>query len=153
MIDDASSACRCGGPSEIVEDLFEYDLLALQPGERLWKLYCFQDAGHPTGLRHRIYTKEKADGRLEMLTFAVHNPPREHDAVHDAAPVRSSLARVPDLSDADLERLIDAMRKQVGTGACEELDLTRFDRLEQQRAWLGDQHATSGDRSGSQVDG
>ena len=45
------------------------------PDERLWKLYCFvSDEDQYTGLRHRIYTKQKPDGRLMMLTFAVHSP-------------------------------------------------------------------------------
>jgi hypothetical protein len=105
----------------------------------LWKLYCFRDAGHPTGLRHRIYTKEKRDGRLGLLTFAVHNPAREDGAIQGAPPVRSSLARVPDLSAADLDRLIGAMRTDAGSDACEELDLSGFTELGDQFAWLNDQ--------------
>ena len=136
---DGSNTCRCGSPAEIVSDLLEQDLLDLRPGERLWKLYCFQDPGHPTGLRHRLYTKQKRDGRLELLTFAVHNPPRGDGSVQDALPVRSSLARVPDLSPADLDRLIGAMRSQAAPDACEELDLSRRGHLDDQLAWLHDQ--------------
>jgi hypothetical protein len=138
MAHDAGSKCCCGGAGEIIADLFQQDLLELGPGERLWKLYCFQDAGHPTSLRHRIYTKEKRDGRLELLTFAVHNPQRE-DGSPGEAPVRSSLAHVPDLSPADLDRLIGAMRLQAGSDACEELDLTGFAAPEEQLGWLRDQ--------------
>ncbi len=135
MTHGASQACRCGGPGEILADLVDADLLELQPGERLWKLFCFRDVDHPTGLRHRIYTKEKAGGRLAMLTFAVHNPPREDDG-EDEMPVRSALARVPDLSAADLDRLIVAMRAQAGSNACEELDLSGHGRLDDQIAEL-----------------
>ena len=130
----------CGGRAEIVADLVEHDLLQLQPGERLWKLYCFQDAGHPTGLRHRIYTKQKADGRLELLTFAVHNPRRDDGTAEDTPPVRSSLARVPDLSAADLDRLIGAMQSQAGGDTCDEVDLSRHGELTDQLRWLNVQH-------------
>ena len=65
----------CPGHEEILDDLNVHNLLSLGPGERLWKLYCFRTVGHATGLRHRIYTKQKADGRLALVTFAVHNPP------------------------------------------------------------------------------
>jgi len=120
--------CTCPR-AEILNDLDTEDLLELQDGERLWKLYCFREAGHATGLRHRIYTKRKADGRLALITFAVHNPTHEPPSEDNGAPpelppVRSSIARVPDLSAADLDRLIAAMRQQMGSDACEELDLS-----------------------------
>jgi hypothetical protein len=131
--------CRCGGPGEILADLIDEDLLGLQPGERLWKLYCFRDAGHPTQLRHRIYTKEKADGRLALVTFAVHNPARDGADMDETPPVRSALARVPDLSPGDLDRLIVAMRAQAGSNACEEMDLSQNGPLENQLARLHSQ--------------
>lgn len=136
MAEGSRNVCRCGGSGEIIQDLVEQDLLELQPGERLWKLYCFRDSQHPTGLRHRIYTKEKADGRLALLTFAVHNPSRGESDVHDAPAVRSALARVPDLSPSDLDRLIGALRVQAESDACEEIDLSRHRRLEEQLARL-----------------
>jgi hypothetical protein len=136
MSQGETNECRCGGPGEILADLVEEDLLELQPGERLWKLYCFRDTSHPTGLRHRIYTKEKASGRLALLTFAVHNPPREGEDGARPAPVRSALARVPDLSPDDLDRLILAMRAQAGSNACEEMDLSGSGPLEAQLARL-----------------
>lgn len=136
MSHGASNDCSCGDPTEILADLFETDLLELQPGERLWKLYCFRDLHHPTGLRHRIYTKEKVGGRLALLTFAVHNPPREDSDAGDPPPVRSALARVPDLANIDLDRLILAMRAQVGGNVCEELDLSGHASLDDQRGHL-----------------
>jgi hypothetical protein len=128
--------CTCPR-AEILNDLITEDLLALQDGERLWKLYCFREAGHATGLRHRIYTKRKADGRLALITFAVHNPPHEphseaNGAPPEPPPVRSSIARVPDLSAEDLDRLIAAMRQQMASDACEELDLTACTALDVQ---------------------
>ncbi len=136
MSDGANNECRCGGPREILTHLVDEDLLELKPGERLWKLYCFREAEHPSALRHRIYTKEKVDGRLALLTFAVHNPPREDRAVAEPPAVRSALARVPDLSTEDLERLISAVRMQSGAHGCEELDLSSRGRLDDQIAAL-----------------
>lgn len=141
MYHGGNSVCTCGGPGEIFTDLIEDDLLELGPGERLWKLYCFKDSSHPTALRHRIYTKAKPDGRLAMLTFAVHNPVRGNSESEEAPAVRSALARVPDLSPDDLDRLIDAMRSQAASVACEELDLSAHNRLDEQLAWLRGQAA------------
>lgn len=138
MSDGTADKCRCEGLDEILSDLVDQNLLELQPGERLWKLYCFRDADHPTGLRHRIYTKKKADGRLALLTYAVHNPPAEGADANDTRPVRSALARVPDLSPADLDRLIAAMRAQAGSDICEEVDLSGQNQLADQLARLRD---------------
>ncbi len=130
--------CACPGADEIINDLREEDLLELGPGERLWKLYCFRAPDHATELRHRIYTKRKADGRLAMVTFAAHNPPNAMDDGEESGPrvVRSALARVPDLAPADLDRLIAAMQAQSGGEACEEIDLSRVGSLETQWEWL-----------------
>jgi hypothetical protein len=130
------------GADEIVHNLREEDLLELGPGERLWKLYCFRAPGHATELRHRIYTKRKADGRLAMVTFAAHNPSNADDNGDESGPraARSALARVPDLSPADLDRLIAAMRTQSGQ-ACEEIDLSDMTSIEQQWHWLLEQMA------------
>jgi hypothetical protein len=133
--------CACPGASEIISDLREEDLLDLEAGERLWKLYCFRAPGHATELRHRIYTKMKIDGRLAMVTFAAHNPwnVEENGEGSGPRPVRSALARVPDLSPADLDRLITALRAQSDQEACEEIDLSELRPVEQQWRWLLDQ--------------
>lgn len=128
----------CPGADEILADL-DADLLDLQPGERLWKLYCFRVPNHPTGLRHRVYTVRKTDGRLALTTFAVHNPPNGRDGENGHAhpkPVRSGIARVPDLSAADLDSLIAAVQRQAQAAACEEINLTAFGTLQEQVSWL-----------------
>lgn len=135
-----TDTCICPR-AEIVADLARDDLLELRNGERLWKLYCFREAGHATGLRHRIYTKRKADGRLALVTFAAHNPPatpsdESNGAVLKGTTIRSAIARVADLSAADLDRLITAMRGRMAADACEELDLSRYATLEEQLGWL-----------------
>ncbi len=132
----------CSNAEEILADL-DADMLDMQPGERLWKLYCFHVVGHATGLRHRIYSKRKADGRLALVTFAVHNPVRVDHSKNGSSnknplAVRSSVARVADLSPEDLERIITTVRReaQAAAGACEEVDLTAFDTLREQITWL-----------------
>ncbi len=133
--------CACPGGDEIIMDLRDEDLLALTPGERLWKLYCFRAPTSATELRHRIYTKRKADGRLALVTFAAHNPPGSDDDGGASSPrvVRSALARVPDLSPADLDRLIGAMLDRSGGEACEEIDLSGFELIDEQWRWLREQ--------------
>jgi hypothetical protein len=109
------------------------DLLQLQDGERLWKLYCFRSAaGQSTQLRHRIYTKVKADGRLALVTFAVHTPAAGHV-------VRSNIARVPDLPADALDRIIQAIlaQTQVAADAFEALDLSALPSLAAQWDALG----------------
>ncbi|OQA39951.1 MAG: hypothetical protein BWY52_02988 [Chloroflexi bacterium ADurb.Bin325] len=138
-----SDNCTCPR-GEVIDDLVADDLLELRAGERLWKLYCFREAGHATGLRHRIYTKRKADGRLALVTFAQHNPPHEPRGDGNGAPpepssVRSGIARVADLSVADLDRLIAAVRQQMAADACEELDLSDCATLDAQLARLAAQ--------------
>lgn len=133
-IHPADGACD-PGVEEILADLLTDDLLALQTGERLWKLYCFRSPDHATALRHRIYTKQKMDGRLALVTFAAHDPIAQgNQRTH----VRSGIARVPDLSAADLDRIITAVRHQAQAteSNCEELDLSGHDTLQQQVAWL-----------------
>jgi hypothetical protein len=131
----------CTGNEEILDDLTVNNLLSLESGERLWKLYCFRTAGHATGLRHRIYTKQKADGRLALVTFAMHNPPETPGNGRSGMgrrAVRSGIARVPDLSPLDLDRVIAAVRAQAQAASdlCEEADLSAVETLDEQIAWL-----------------
>ena len=68
---------QCPGAEEIFSDLQEDNLLELNDGERLWKLYCFRGTGHANDLRHRIYTKRKVDGRLAWSRLrSITRPPR-----------------------------------------------------------------------------
>ena len=129
--DQSFAAAHRVGP-EVLADLQTDDLLQLQDGERLWKLYCFWSAaGQSTQLRHRIYTKVKPDGRLALVTFAVHTP-----AIGRA--VRSNIARVPDLPADALDRLIQAIltQTQVAADAFEAVDLSALPSLAAQWAAL-----------------
>ena len=135
---DGPVVSSCPGAEEILADLRAGNLLHMEPGERLWKLYCFRSPGHATGLRHRIYTKIKADGRLAMVTFVVHNPPSANGSNgRERQPVRSNIARVPDLGPEDLNRIITAIRGvQAAQDTCEEQDLSEFETLDEQLTWL-----------------
>lgn len=133
-------ACDCASVEEILNDLVAENILRLEPGDRLWKLYCFRAAGHATDLRHRVYTKRKADGRLALVTFAAHNPapasgPRNGS---QGRVVRSGIARVADLDTAQLAQLISAIKQQIdaATQVCEEFDLSDIPSLDAQIAWL-----------------
>src|SRR5512136_2680452 len=94
-----SWAHSCSAGPEVPADLLRDNLLHIEPGDRLWKLYCFWSAeGRATQLRHRIYTKLKTDGRLALVTFAVHTPVAGRSA-------RSNIVRVPDLPIEALDRI------------------------------------------------
>ncbi len=109
----------------------ELDLLHLAPNERLWKLYVFRPAaGRATRLEHRIYVTRKADGRLALVTFAVHTPA-------EGRAVRSGIARVPDLAVSDLDRIIAAIRRQVQAVECEEVNLSGVESVAEQLERVG----------------
>lgn len=126
--DDTHGALPRG--NEILNDLLNEDLLQLEAGDRLWKLYCIRPAdGVATDLRHRIYTKQKPDGTLSLVTFAVHNP-----GGPQTPPVRSAIARVASLTPEALDHIITAIRKQTSTeqDRCDEVDLRNLPTVEAQ---------------------
>ena len=130
-LDSEREARATGG---VLSDLTRDDLLQLLPGERLWKLFCIRpSAGRHTDLRHWIYTKVKVDGRLAMVTFAVHTPTKGRQA-------RSAIARVPDLSAAALEQIIESVRKQAlaADDEYEETDLRGAGNLSEQLRLLSE---------------
>jgi len=123
-----SDSHSCSAGPEVRADLLGDNLLHIEPGERLWKLYCFWAAeGRSTQLRHRIYTKLKTDGRLALVTFAVHTPVAGRS-------VRSNIVRVPDLPVEALDRIIAAITAQTHTPSEEidELDLSEITTLKEQ---------------------
>ncbi len=118
----------CTESETLLADLVGEDLLELMPDDRLWKLYCFaSDDGRETNLRQRIYTKQKPDGRLAMLTFAVHTPVPGQSA-------RSGILKVPDLSIEALDHIIEQIRVQTGASGDEyqEIDLSAVPTLPDQ---------------------
>ncbi len=116
---------------DVQRDLGIGGLLHLAPGERPWRLYIFRPAaGRATRLEHRIYAIHKPDGRLALVTFAIHTPV-------EGRAVRSGIARVPDLGVSDLARIIAAIRRQVQAVECEEVDLSGVESVEEQLAQVG----------------
>lgn len=113
---------------DLARDVLDERLLDLKEGERLWKVYLFRPAsGRATRLEHRIYTKRKTDGRLALVTFAVHTPA-------GGQTVRSKIMRVPDLMPEHLDRIIEAIRAQThaGPGEYEDIDLSEVESLDEQ---------------------
>ncbi|HEX9115060.1 MAG TPA: hypothetical protein VGA61_03260 [Anaerolineae bacterium] len=116
----------------IIADLTDQSLWSLAPGERLWKIYIFRPAsGQATRLEHCIYTKQKINGHLAMITFAAHAP----------APgrrVRSGVALVSDLLPDALDRIISRIRQDTHTSPDEyrEIDLASRGDLTEQMAYL-----------------
>ena len=129
-----SDGLDAGSPrgQTVLADLSANGPVRLEPDERLWKLYIFRPAaGRATRLEHRIYTKLKASGELALVTFAVHHP--QADLV-----VRSGVAHVPALTRADLDRIIETIRRQTGADndEYEEVDLSHLGTLSQQLEYL-----------------
>jgi hypothetical protein len=130
---ETTSTSVCTEGETLLADLVGEDLLELMPDERLWKLFCFaSEDGRETGLRQRIYTKLKPDGRLAMLTFAVHSPA-------PGQTVRSGILKVPDLSIEALDHIIEQIRVQTGASGDEyqEIDLSGVPSLPDQIRRLG----------------
>ncbi len=120
------------GSPEMIRELADESILPLTPGERLWKLFVFRPAsGHATRLEHHIYTKQKTNGHLAMVTFAVHSPVPGQRA-------RSAVARVPDLQPEALDQIVHAIREQtrVRPEEYEEIDLSDQGDLTEQMAYL-----------------
>ncbi len=116
----------------MIEDIVQEKMLQLEPGERLWKLFCFQPlSGRETHLEHRIYSKCKIDGNLALVTFAVHTP-------RPSVRARSALARVGELTPITLMHIIETIRSRTQTTPEEyfEVDLSDIATLGEQLAVL-----------------
>ena len=117
---------------DLLADLSASGPVHLEPDERLWKVYIFRPAaGRATHLEHRIYSKLKPSGHLALVTFAAHRP-------NGGPPVRSGVARVPELSREDLGHIIDTIRRQTNAADDEyaEVDLSHLATLPEQLEYL-----------------
>jgi hypothetical protein len=134
MVTETSNLNRDGYTTreEVLADLADSGPVQVQPDERLWKLFIFRPAsGRANRLEHRIYSKLKPDGRLALVTFAVHTPPGKPSA-------RSGIARVPELTDETLQRIIDSIRREthIAPEEYEEIDLSHLGSLKEQVEYL-----------------
>jgi hypothetical protein len=117
---------------DLLQDLMKDAVVQLGPGERLWKLFIFRPAsGRSTGLEHRIYAKLKPNGRLALVTFAVHSP-------REGRLARSGIAQVPEISEEALDQVIQAVRRETRSGPeeYEEIDLSGIESLTEQLEYL-----------------
>ncbi|MCS7222119.1 MAG: hypothetical protein RML36_01300 [Anaerolineae bacterium] len=119
--------------AELLLDLLGRDaLLRVGQGERLYKLYCFRPAwGRRERVEHRVLTKQRADGTLELISYTRWIPP-------GGQPARSNVLRVPEMPIQALERIIAQILAQTRTDSdeFEEVDLTDFNTLDEQLDYL-----------------
>ncbi|GAB4519485.1 MAG: hypothetical protein Kow0047_30810 [Anaerolineae bacterium] len=119
-------------PLSVLEDLA--GPLELKQEERLYKIFLFRaQDGSGNFLEHRVLAKERSDGRLEMISYAI-------VITADGQMMRSHTLRVRELSSQMLELAIDQILQQAGLSPedFEEIDLTGFERLDQQIEHLRD---------------
>ena len=104
-------------------------LMRLGPGERFFKFYrILSPAGtnDEPAVEHRIITKEHADGTLEMVSYNAWLTNGHYE--------KSDVIRVPSLSKALLEQIVQRVRAQsdLPSDAFHEIDLSRCATIEEQ---------------------
>jgi hypothetical protein len=106
-------------------------LMRIKKGERLYKFYYFR----PVALRHshfeyRILTKEKINGKLEMVSY--------NFKIESGAPKKSSVNKVSKISKRELDQIVQNVKEKTNTGSdeFEELDLSGFSSIDEQIAFL-----------------
>lgn len=120
--------------SAVLRELASGSILPIAPGERLWKLYFLRPASDGTQrIEHRIYTKLQTDGRIGLTSYSIRT-------TEDGQPIKSSLAVAADIPEATLNQLIwNVVRQsQIGPDELEIVDLSKFDSLDAQMAYLRD---------------
>ena len=105
--------------------------MRIKKGERLYKFYYFR----PVALRHshfeyRILTKEKTNGKLEMVSY--------NFKIENGISMKSSVTRVPKISKRELDRIVQNVKEKTNTGSdeFEEVDLSGFSSIDEQIEFL-----------------
>ncbi len=109
-------------------------LIRISKGERLYKFFYFRPiAGRGEHFEYRILTKEKTNGLLEMVSY--------NFKIVGGVPQKSSITRVPEISKAQLEPIVQNVVRKTNTSAdeFEELDLSEFSTIDQQLEFLKQQ--------------
>jgi len=109
-------------------------LIRISKGERLYKFFYFRPiAGRGEHFEYRILTKEKTNGMLEMVSY--------NFKIVGGVPQKSSITRVPEISKAQLEPIVQNVVRKTNTSAdeFEELDLSEFSTIDQQLEFLKQQ--------------
>ena len=106
-------------------------LMRIKKGERLYKFYYFRPvAGRHYHFEYRILSKEKINGKLEMVSY--------NFKVENGVPKKSSVTRVPKISKKELDQIVQNVVRKTHTAAdeFEELDLTEFSSINEQIEFL-----------------
>ena len=109
-------------------------LIRISKDERLYKFFYFRPiAGRDEHFEYRILTKEKTNGMLEMVSY--------NFKIVGGVPQKSSITRVPEISKAQLEPIVQNVVRKTNTSAdeFEELDLSEFSTIDQQLEFLKQQ--------------
>jgi hypothetical protein len=109
-------------------------LLRIRKSERLYKFYYFRPtAGRRDHFEYRILTKEKTNGKLEMVSY--------NFKIVSGEPQKSSVTSVPEISKDQLEDIIQNVVRKTNTGPdeFEELDLSIFSTIDEQLEFLKQQ--------------
>jgi hypothetical protein len=109
----------------------DHFLMRIKKGERLYKFYYFRPmAGRHYHFEYRILTKEKINGKLEMVSY--------NFKIENGVPKKSSVTRVPKISKEELDQIVQNVVRKTNTESdeFEELDLTEFSSIDEQIEFL-----------------
>jgi hypothetical protein len=105
--------------------------MRIKKGERLYKFYYFRPmAGRHYHFEYRILTKEKINGKLEMVSY--------NFKIENGVPKKSSVTRVPKISKKELDQIVQNVIRKTNTESdeFEELDLTELSTIDEQIEYL-----------------
>jgi hypothetical protein len=109
----------------------DHFLMRVKKGERLYKFYYFRPvAGRHYHFEYRILTKEKINGKLEMVSY--------NFKIENGVAKKSSVTRVSKISKKELDQIVQNVVIKTNTGAdeFEEIDLTEFSSIDKQIEFL-----------------
>ncbi len=109
----------------------DHFLMRIKKGERLYKFYYFRPmAGRHYHFEYRILAKEKINGTLEMVSY--------NFKIENGVQKKSSVTRVPKISKAELDQIVQNIIRKTNTESdeFEELDLTEFSSIDEQIEFL-----------------
>ena len=109
----------------------DHFLMRIKKGERLYKFYYFRPmAGRHYHFEYRILSKEKINGKLEMVSY--------NFKIENGVPKKSSITRVPKISKEQLDQIVQNVTRKTNTDTdeFEELDLSEFSSIDAQIEFL-----------------
>jgi hypothetical protein len=101
--------------------------MRIEKGERLYKLFIFRPRwGRANNFEYRVFTKEKADGTLELVAY--------NFKLVGGLPHKSGIIRAPSVPKEVLSSIIQGIVRQTNTrpDELEEVDLSGFATVEEQ---------------------